>query len=199
MNKIGIIVLAAGASSRMGSPKQLLKWGETTLLAHVISVAKNTKAAEVFVVLGANEDLIKKSIAVDANILLHNDWEQGLGSSIAFGVKKLQKLGFDGILIMLADQPLVTDVYLNRLLENFIKGDKKIIASRFSGSVGVPAIFSAEYYDELQKLNNDYGAKHLIKSHFEDVCTLQADHLVIDIDTIDAYKEIYKQQFGTSH
>ena len=197
MKKVAILILSAGASKRMGTPKQLLKWGKETLLENAVSTAVNVENASLFVVLGANAELIQQKITLNAEALYHKDWKQGLGSSIAFGVGTLQKLDFDGVLIMLADQPFVTSYYLKELINSFNSGEKNIIASRFAGSVGVPAIFSAEYFEDLKKLDTDTGAKHIIKSHFQDVETFQADDLVIDIDTVETYKRAYKIKFNT--
>ncbi|EIJ37640.1 putative MobA-like protein [Galbibacter orientalis DSM 19592] len=197
MKKVAILILSAGASKRMGTPKQLLKWGEETLLENAVSTAVNVENTSLFVVLGANAELIQQKITLNAEALYHKDWEQGLGSSIAFGVRTLQKLDFDGVLIMLADQPFVTSYYLKELINSFNSGEKNIIASRFAGSVGVPAIFSAEYFEDLKKLDTDTGAKHIIKAHFQDVETFQADDLVIDIDTVETYKRAYKIKFNT--
>ena len=116
MKKVAILILSAGASKRMGTPKQLLKWGKETLLENAVSTAVNVENASLFVVLGANAELIQQKITLNAEALYHKDWKQGLGSSIAFGVGTLQKLDFDGVLIMLADQPFVTSYYLKELI-----------------------------------------------------------------------------------
>ncbi|QLE00770.1 nucleotidyltransferase family protein [Galbibacter sp. BG1] len=199
MKNIAIIILAAGASKRMKEPKQLLPWGNTTLLQYIVSTANAVQDAHVYTVLGANRDLIEKSIKIEAEVLTNNNWEQGMGSSIAFGVDAIQEKNYRGVLVMLADQPFVTSAYLNELVKNFSKGKENIIASRFHGNVGVPAIFSREYFEDLKKLNRDNGAKDIIKNHFQDVKTMQADDLVIDIDTIKTYRKIYNQQFGNEN
>ncbi|MCM5661992.1 nucleotidyltransferase family protein [Galbibacter mesophilus] len=196
MKKIAIIILAAGASKRMKQPKQLLPWSNSTLLEYIIANANNIKRGDVFTVLGANAELITNTINIESTVLLHRKWEQGMGSSIAFGVSEIEKSQYDGVLIILADQPFVNTAYLNQLLDTFNQDKVNIVASRFHGNVGVPAIFSSEYFNDLKALNRDYGAKDIIKNHFQDVKTIQADDLVIDIDTIETYREIYDQEFG---
>jgi molybdenum cofactor cytidylyltransferase len=109
MDKVAILILAAGNSSRMEDKiKQLLPWRQTTLLGHAIHEAKKLKAQAVYVVLGANAEIIKPTISEeDVLILEYKYWKQGIGTSIAFGVQQLVKENkYDAVLIQLADQPL---------------------------------------------------------------------------------------------
>jgi molybdenum cofactor cytidylyltransferase len=194
-SNIALLILAAGNSSRMGEPKQLLPWKNTFLLNHAINTAVHFVNSKTFVVLGANYDLIASKInQTNSKILYHTNWELGLGSSIAFGVKHIMesKQKFDGVLIMLSDQPLIDSNYLDGLINLFKAGNNQIIASVYeSKKLGVPALFDTCYFAELSCLNEDKGAKKVITNHIEKVIKINASHLVSDIDTMDDYERLY--------
>ena len=144
MTKISHILIAAGESKRIGKPKQLLDWGSVTLIENQIRTLLKTKE-NTYVVLGAyyNEifNVIKK---YPIKIFYHKNWKNGMGSSIAFGIKEILKKSknYQGFLISLCDMPLIEANYFNKLIENFNINKKKIIVSKSKlGVIGVPAIF----------------------------------------------------------
>jgi len=187
--KIAILILAAGASSRMGSPKQLLKWGNSTLLNHSIKQAVNSKANHVFVVLGAHYNAINKTIHnQNITLLPYNDWKLGMGNSIAFGIKNIISLNFDSVLIMLVDQPLVNTEYVNKLIKASISTNKPITATSYPTGVGVPAIFNKQYFNKLADITGEKGAKNLIEQELEKVNLITPKTPLEDIDTPEAYK-----------
>ena len=192
---IAILILAAGNSSRMGEPKQLLPWKNSILLNHSIHTATQVTNSKTYVVLGANHDLIKSKLKRDDIEILHNtNWKSGLGSSIAFGVKSIMtsEYKFDGVLIKLSDQPLIDSNYLAGLIRLFKAVNNQIIASIYkSKKLGVPALFDSCYFEELSKLNQDKGAKKLITDHIDNVITVNANHLIADIDTKEDYQKLY--------
>jgi molybdenum cofactor cytidylyltransferase len=192
---IAILILAAGDSSRMGTPKQLLKWKNTTLIGHAIETANKSNAFKIYVILGANYNLVASKINhYQVEVLVNESWEKGLGSSIAFGVNHLLKSdsNFDAVLIMLADQPLIDSTYLNNILDKFEKGMSQINATSYKGGKqGVPVLFDAIYFKELSQLNDDKGAKTILQKHFEKVLAINADNRVLDIDTLEDYERLY--------
>lgn len=189
-SKIAILILAAGSSSRMGSPKQLLKWGNTTLLNDSITQAANSISDSVFVVLGANYSKVKDSIKnKSVTILINNKWELGLGNSIAYGLNAIQKHNFDGVLLMLADQPQVDTVFLNKLISAFEKGDKSVIATTYKNEGGVPAIFDKSYFNQLASLKGDKGAKLVINKSLADTTLITPSIPITDIDTDEMYEK----------
>lgn len=191
MNTIAILILAAGGSSRMKEKiKQLLPWRKTTLLGHAIAEAKKLKVQKVCVVLGANAELIKSTIGSEKiTILDYKNWEQGIGTTIAFGVDYLAKENkYDAILIILADQPLMDANYLELLLSTYNSDSSKIIATKYADTIGVPAIFGKEYFDELVNLSGDSGAKKLLS--FKNVVVLNPKGKVVDIDTWEEYERL---------
>jgi len=193
---IAILILAAGASTRMNTPKQLLPLGTTTFITRAIDVAKATSAKSVYVVLGAHGDLIKKTIDPTIPIILNTNWELGLGSSIAKGVQVLQQstIEWDGILVMLVDQPSINTPYLNTLIGHFNTGNSGIVATGYPHGPGVPALFSSLYFNELITLDRDFGAKYMLKKYATDTQTIDANGKTEDIDTPEAYRKYIKSK-----
>lgn len=166
----------------MGEPKQLLKWGNSNLLGHTITQAQQV-CKDVFVVLGAHFDAIAPTIA-GAQIIYNKDWELGMGSSVATGLRHVGNKGtFTHVLIMLADQPYLDAAYLKELLIAISKKPFGIIATQYEDKVGVPAIFSATYFKELEQLNEDYGARKLLKNHEDAIFSITPKVSTVDIDT----------------
>ncbi len=192
---IAILILAAGDSSRMGTPKQLLKWKNTTLLGHAVETAQKLNTLKLIVVLGANHNLINTKINnYQVEVLVNKSWEKGLGSSISFGVNHLLKsnTNFDAVLIMLADQPLIDSVYLNKVLDKYEIGMSQIIATSYkSKKQGVPVLFGAIYFEELSQLDDDKGAKVILQKYSKNVSAISANNIVSDIDTLEDYERLY--------
>ncbi|MEN3322295.1 nucleotidyltransferase family protein [Mariniflexile soesokkakense] len=196
---IGILILAAGASKRMGVPKQMLNWGNTSLLSHAIETALGVVPKEIVVILGANYDVLKKDIKDYPVTVLNNlDWDKGLGTSIAKGVSYFENTQFpiNGVLIMLADQPFVTSSFLESIIKNFVPNKNQIIATFYEeGKYGVPAIFDKVYFEELMALRDDYGAKYLLKKYESQVINLIPSLKNIDLDTQEDYKNAHNSKF----
>jgi len=190
--RIAILILAAGASSRMGQIKQLLPWKKNTLLGHVVKEALETKIEPLAIVLGAHAEAIKKRIQdLTLNCTVNEHWETGMGSSISHGVQYLLSKDptLDGILLLLGDQPLVDTEYLLDLVHAFEKGEHGIIATAYNSTAGVPALFGSKYFDELLKLSTK-GAQRLIEVHSSDILTRDGQNRIFDIDTPEDYKQL---------
>ncbi len=188
---IAICIIAAGASKRMGTPKQLLKWGNQNLVGHALQQAQRV-SEHVFVVLGAHYDRIAPTIA-SAHIINNKDWEHGMGSSIASGIKHITKTGqFTHILIMLADQPFLDGAYVNNMVDTLEKKPFGIIATQYENKFGVPAVFSSAYFSELMQLNQDFGARKLLQKYSDDIVGLSPGDRAMDIDTIEEYHRLKK-------
>ncbi|TVZ59493.1 molybdenum cofactor cytidylyltransferase [Flavobacteriaceae bacterium MAR_2010_105] len=200
MSKIAILILAAGGSSRMGQPKQLLKWGKNSLLGHTIENVLKTNTHEIIVVLGANFNSVKQEIKnYQVTILNNKDWSQGLGTSIAYGVHYLleSSSSVDGVLIVLADQPFVDRDYLEKMMTSFSSSRKQILATAYDDDIqGVPVLFDASYFEELSKLTGDVGAKQCIKRHQLFVKTLVPPVKNVDLDTLEDYEKEYRLKFN---
>lgn len=193
MANIPILLLAAGGSSRIGQPKQLLPWGNQTLIEHQIQTLLKT-GNPVNVVLGSNSNLVIPVIEkFPVNVFINTDWESGMGSSISLGINQIiQKFpDANGVLITLLDQPLITTSYLQKMLDAFQPGFRQIIVSRSaSGWTGVPVIFDKCFFKELSELKNDEGAKKIIKRHEENVILIEGGELLEDMDTWQTYQQL---------
>jgi molybdenum cofactor cytidylyltransferase len=183
---IGIIILAAGASSRMnGQPKQLLEFEGKTLLRRAAETALSSNLRPVVVVLGANAEKSLPEIK-DLPVLpaINENWASGMGGSIKTGLSVLlaENTDIEAAILMLCDQPFVTAETLNRLVETFQKTKKPIAACQYSDTLGVPALFAREMFAELSALQGDAGAKAVIKKH-ANVAQSPAPEAAFDIDT----------------
>ncbi|MBT8184547.1 MAG: nucleotidyltransferase family protein [Eudoraea sp.] len=193
---IDIVVLAAGASTRMGKTKQLLPWGKGNLLSNALDAAKTSGARSVNLVTGANAAHILKAIDLEGINVLNNDkWANGMGSSIVCGISYLKARipECDAALLMLADQPLIDTAYLDRLIKSYEGREGGIIATRYNSGPGVPAIFDKKYFDDLLGLNKTYGARDIISTYESAVFTLDPEGKEIDIDTFEEYEELVEQ------
>ena len=194
-DKIGIVILAAGVSSRLGSPKQLLSYNGKTLLRHAVDEATNSNADFVVVVLGANADLLLKEIdATKASVIENKEWEEGMASSIRTGLKTLlkQQVQVDGVIFMVCDQPFVSSVVLNNLINSYKETGKPVVASDYGEVTGPPAFFHQSFFTELMQLKGDEGAKRIIQQHKNETATIPFPEGRIDIDREEDYEKLVK-------
>jgi len=188
-----MVILAAGASSRMQAIKQLLPWKNTTLLGNAIEQGLQSNVEVVYVVLGKNAAKIKSQVSnYPIQIIENKNWQQGIGSSIACAIKyfKENKLNYNSVLITLADQPLINTAYYNLLIAQSLTYKERIIASNIHHKPSVPAIFDAYFFDKLSQLNEDKGAKQLMQAASDDVFIVNSDINLVDIDTIETYEAV---------
>jgi molybdenum cofactor cytidylyltransferase len=186
MKNIAVLVLAAGKSSRMNGIKQLEKINNKTLLDITLEKLKNIFFDEIYCVLGANADKIKAEITSENIQFIENlNYEKGLSSSIVSGIEYFKKetLNFDGIYILLADQPGIETAYLKSLLVLFKKHKDLIIASNYGNKLGVPAIFPKKYFPKLLLIKGDKGAKEFINQRKNEVVYPESSTNFFDIDT----------------
>jgi CTP:molybdopterin cytidylyltransferase MocA len=158
-NSAGIagVVLAAGASRRLGSPKQLAMLGDEMLLERAVRLAREAGCSPVIVVLGAEHERVLADCRLgDAVPVIHHQWEEGMGSSIRLGVHACE--GSTGVVVMTCDQPAVTVEHLQLLMRG-----PDVKASSYAGRKGVPAFFPKRYFDELKALSGDVGARDLLR------------------------------------
>ncbi len=186
-----IIVLAAGASNRLGRPKQLLIHKGKSLLRNVLDIAKNVNARPIIVVLGANSHLTANEIEEDKNIykIINDNWSEGISSSIRYGLNFLQQISpsSDGSIFMVCDQPYITQSLLNNLITVQKETGKPIVASSYDNVIGTPVLFHKILFPELMDLKGDAGAKKLIEKHPDSFATVSFPKGNIDIDTAADY------------
>lgn len=183
--KTGVILLAAGSSSRLGRPKQLINYQGKTLIQHSIEAALNSTANDLVVVLGSNSELIQTGIeSKEVPVLVHEHWEEGMSSSMQCGLRYLIETSqVEQVILMLCDQPYVTQDLLDQLMNGKKASRKGILACSYSGTVGVPALFDQTYFPELFALMGAEGAKKVILNHQEDVFLIGFPLGAVDLDT----------------
>ena len=189
---IAILILAAGSSSRMGVVKQLLPVGDKTLLGISVENAIKSKIPNIYCVLGANADAIQDSLShYNIQFILNTEHKTGLSSSIKKGIKYLQSLHYDAILMTLADQPFVDASILNKMIESHSSQPNKIVASCYGENVGIPVLIPKLYYSEFLKIKGDNGAKSFLNQNKSEIIMFKNENL-IDIDTKEEYETYLK-------
>ena len=192
---IAVIILAAGRSARLGSPKQLLSYRGKTLLQHTIDTALESQASPILVVLGSGKDAIKKELEQKQVFILENSsWESGMASSISCGITNLQELAPESkaVILMVCDQPFVNAKLLNNLITKHKDTRQSIVASSYSNTLGTPALFHQSLFSELLVLEGESGAKSLIKKYSLQTGFVSFDQGSIDIDTRENYRNLPK-------
>jgi len=192
----GIIILAAGASKRLGQPKQLLPYHGKSLLQHAIQVAKETICKPIVVILGAHADaLIKDASMPGIEVIINDEWEEGMASSIRKGLKKLMAAlpVMDAIIFMVCDQPFVTAQLLEELILKHRETTRPVVACRYGNSYGTPALFHKTMFTQLLKLKGDKGAKKIMKEQPDYVVGVDFPLGDIDIDTMQDYESVLKK------
>ncbi len=197
MNETGIIILAAGNSSRLGSSKQLLFYKGKTLLQHIIDEALDASLQPVVVVTGADSDQILKAINHQPIHVVNNKrWQQGMASAIVAGllaVLSIKKKKED-IIIAVCDQPYVSSNLFRRLCDKRKESNKGIVACSYANTTGTPVLFAPAYFEELLQLSGEGGAKKIIALYPDDVETVLFPKGNIDIDTEDDYYNLLKDE-----
>lgn len=186
------MILAAGGSTRLGSPKQLVRYGGQTLIRRAANAAVESSCDRVVIVIGSRaEDMMRELDGLPVSIVENPAWQSGMSSSIRVGLSEVQS--DDAVLIMLCDQPFVTADVLNNLIDTYHKTEMPIVASDYGATRGVPALFSKELFAELASLTADEGARRIIAKHPEQVGTIAFADGVIDIDTRHDHRQLIGQ------
>ena len=193
--QVPLILLAAGESRRMGTPKQLLPYKETSLIRHAATMAVTSYCNPVIVVLGANSDRIFSEISdLPVHITYNTQWQQGMSTSIATGIKALlnMNINFDAVIVALADQPLITSQVYHRSIEGYYLNHPLAVASNYSDTIGVPALFDRTLIPELLKMKQKGGAKQLLNKYSDRAFNLDLPEAAVDIDTPADYQKLLK-------
>jgi molybdenum cofactor cytidylyltransferase len=180
-----VVVLAAGASRRLGQPKQLVKLGSRPLLHRVVASAVSLAGHAVTVILGAHASELSGLLAHSpASVVVNRDWEEGISSSIRRGLSALPP-GCEAVLLLLGDQVGVTADDLRRLASAWNGEPSVIAASMYDQHLGVPAIFPHIFFNELAELRGDEGARKIIERNQYRVSRVPMPNAAIDLDTPD--------------
>jgi molybdenum cofactor cytidylyltransferase len=172
------VILAAGASRRLGQPKQLVRWEGETLLRRAVRAAQ--ACAPVLVVLGCRaEDMAAELAGLPVTLVPNPEWEEGMAASIRHGVRALP-LGAAGALFLVCDQPAVDEALVARLLEAQRAQPEAVITCGYAGTRGTPTLFPARCFPQLQELQGDRGARGLLQG--EAVVVVAFPEGAMDVD-----------------
>ncbi|RZK15662.1 MAG: nucleotidyltransferase family protein [Pedobacter sp.] len=177
----------------MGKPKQLLAYNGKTLLNIVISESIKTKFNPIVVVLGAYaKEIAQSSDYPEVIYAVNNDWENGMSSSISFGLKTALNINseIENAIFTVADQVHISTEIIEKLHYVHHTEEKNIVTSAYAETTGTPTLFNKKYFGELLNLTGESGAKVLIKEHSEDTATISFDLGKVDIDTETDYKNL---------
>ncbi|GEO04891.1 hypothetical protein AAE02nite_25550 [Adhaeribacter aerolatus] len=199
MASVGLILLAAGSSSRLGEPKQNLLYEGQPLLQRAIQTALASSCEQVLVLLGSNAEAFQASLNdLPVQTIFNPDWQEGMASSIRQGILALNDLApdIDGAIIMVCDQPFVTTALLNDMVEQKRLHGHGIIACSYQDTLGTPALFDKQFFPELLALQIQEGAKKLLFRHAEVVTPIDFPLGTFDIDTPQDYEALQQHRFG---
>jgi molybdenum cofactor cytidylyltransferase len=183
-----VVVLAAGGSSRLGHPKQLIPWRGTTLLAHAAHTADRAALGPVVVMLGAHADSCRTALMGSAaDIVECPQWAEGMGRTIGAAIAHVALIypGAEAALLMTCDQPLVTEVDLVAIADARRSSGRRMAAAAYEGTIGVPAVFSHSMFDDLRKLQGDRGAASILRRWKAEVVAVPCPNAAQDVDTGD--------------
>jgi molybdenum cofactor cytidylyltransferase len=186
-SRITAVILAAGASRRLGEPKQLIQVAGESLLRRSARLALEAQCAPVFAVLGFEAERLRAALGtLPVEVVVNTEWAEGMGSSLRCGVRAARESRpkVDGALVMVCDQPLLTVEHLRKLLQahRHRQGGGRITASAYAGRAGVPAVFAAETFPELEAVQGDRGAREVLEREHGRVETVDWPEGAVDVD-----------------
>jgi molybdenum cofactor cytidylyltransferase len=198
--KVAGLLLAAGASTRMGQPKQLLRMGKETLLDRILGEALGSDLDLTVLVLGHQAQEIKQGLRTDLHhpklrIIENKLYLHGISTSIITGLSEVEDV-FDNVMIILADMPLINSGLINLLLREYLASHLQLGAIKLIGRRSHPVVIGRQFYDELHRLKGDVGARDLFLKYAHRVCLVEPeqDYDDVDIDTIEEYLEFKESQ-----
>jgi len=190
--KVAGLILAAGKSERMGSPKPLLSINGTSFLAHIVTAVRKSKLIQLRIVLGHEaEKVLKNMLDLAAEVIVNPDYEQGQLSSIIRAIQVLEASAIDGVMLFLVDHPFVNPQLIDLLIQEFSRQQFPIVIPTFRGRRGHPLIFGRQLFPELVSAPCDQGAVAVVRSHRQEILhvSVQDKSILIDIDTPEAYRQ----------
>jgi molybdenum cofactor cytidylyltransferase len=194
--RFGIVILAAGSSSRMGEPKQLLPLNGAPLLLNTVQSALASAAWPVVVVLGAHAEKIRPLLSRHPVLIAENPaWAEGMASSLRTGVSVLQQFSrsIEAVVVALCDQPAFSADTVSRLISAQKDSGRSMIAARYNGRNGAPALFLRRHFGQLVSLTGEEGARAVLNASAADVGIVDLPELATDLDTRAEYDAHVKQ------
>ncbi len=183
--QIEMLILAAGASKRLGQPKQFIIYKGETLIRRIVKEALEADLGPVTVVAGHQHDKVKEEINdLEADVFYNKEWKEGLGASIRNGLKYVLSKNPDtnALILSAVDQPFVNADHLRKLADTYDPARNMIVASAYGGTFGVPVLVDSFYFDELKQLKGDEGGKKIFANYIKDIIEIPFIEGSIDID-----------------
>jgi len=190
---IAAIILAAGESRRMGSPKALVRFGGLTFVEHLLTATRHPRIGLRRVVLGAGADEIRSKPALrDATIVINEEWEKGPLSSIHAGLRSLENIEAEGALICPVDHPLVTQHLIAAIIQAFDTTARAIVLPTFQGRRGHPVLFRSTLFPELMNAPMEIGARYVVRAHANEIAIVPTEEegVVLNLDDAEALKRL---------
>jgi len=197
ITRCAVLILAAGQSSRLGSPKQLLEFEGSPLISRVAKTAVEAGIGEMFVVVGANAEQVLAELEMPGlRVVKNEEWKEGMASSIRAGLAAVEKadLEADGVMILVCDQPYLEAGTLREILQKQQSSGSAMAASVYQGKVGTPAVFHRSIFPKLMELKGDTGARKIFSAYADQVTLVQFEKGIIDIDTKEDYEKLIHNQ-----
>lgn len=194
---IAAIIMAAGESRRLQTPKQFVRFKDRSLIEHTIKCAVDSACGKIVVVVGAyKERVIKKISSQPVEIIPNDRWKEGKASSICAGLNAVMSMAqrVQAVIILTCDQPYLTTALLDQMIKTYKSGGCGIVACKYSDTVGVPAIIPGSFFHELLSLTNDQGAKDIITANLKTTQIILFPKGDVDIDTLDDISELISAQ-----
>jgi molybdenum cofactor cytidylyltransferase len=196
MSNISIVILAAGSSSRLGFPKQLLKLNDRSFIVHAVQEASKV-SDHIVVVLGANEDALRRElIEYPVRISSNPEWQDGMSSSIHIGLKTVlsEFPATQAVILMVCDQPYVNAELLREMITDYGNSGKPIVACAYKEVAGTPSLFDKKLFPELLALSGQSGARSVISKNKDLVSTVPFPLGYLDIDTKEDYEQFIEKE-----
>jgi molybdenum cofactor cytidylyltransferase len=193
-SQIGAVILAAGKSTRMGEPKQLLRLNGKPLVEIILGNVRGADVADVVLVLGFGAEAIRRAVALeDVKVIVNQDYEQGMASSLGAGLAALDPTT-DAALIVLGDQPSVRPETLNRMIERYQRSDAQILVPMYQGFRGNPVLLDRSVFPEVMALKGDIGCRAVFGNHQDGIVKVMVDDIgiLLDIDSMDDFAKLLR-------
>lgn len=186
------VVLSAGESRRMGSPKALLSIGGSVFIERIVSALEASQVGKIIVVLGHHAEEIKAKLGhLPITVVVNKDYAKGQLSSLIVAIRSLETEKVDGALVHLVDHPFVNPTLTRQMIDRFYESKQLIVIPRFRGRRGHPVLFSSRLFSEILNAPLDQGAKSVVHAHRDETLEIETEDegIIIDIDTPEEYRQ----------